>query len=214
MGLFSKGEKVQGWAQIVSTSMAPHNAVSGTCRMNVILQAEGTPAIPIETSKICRVSKWPRAGMRLPCEFDPNKPEKFDIDWSGVESWQDQARRQAEMMAQQMNQPGRGGMPAGIPGMPGNVQVINLSGGEADPAKIARAEQMLGIDIDGDGRIGAPPAGAAPPPPPPPGAPPPALAPMTPDDRVDALERLAALHEKGLLTAAEFAAEKQRLLSS
>ena len=123
-------------------------------------------------------------------------------------------------MAQRMNQRGQPGMPMGVPGMPGNVQVINLSGGEPDPAKIARAEQMLGIDLNGDGRIGGAP-NAAPPgaPPPPPGAPPPAPgAPpaqaMTPEERVAALKRLAALHEKGMLTAAEFAAEKQRLLSS
>ena len=76
MGLFSKGgsSKVNGWAQIVSTSRPPHNAVSGVCQMNVVLQAEGVPAIAVESTKLCRVSKWPRAGMQLPCVFDPSKP--------------------------------------------------------------------------------------------------------------------------------------------
>lgn len=53
---------------------------------------------------------------------------------------------------------------------------------------------------------------AAPPPPPayaPPAAPPPAA----PQDRMEALERLAALHNSGALTDEEFAFEKRRILA-
>ena len=52
----------------------------------------------------------------------------------------------------------------------------------------AGLEQMLGTDLDGDGRIGG-------------------------GDRLVQLERLAHLHATGALTAAEFEAEKRRLLA-
>ncbi len=221
MGLFSKSDKVRGWAQIVSTTRAPYQATSGICKMQVIVQADGIPATHVEASKMCSVKKWPEPGMVLPCELDPEKPEKFKILWDEVETWAEQSRRQAAMMAQQMNQnPGQPGMGGG-PGMAGGqAQIVNLSGEAPDPAKIAKLEQMLGRDLDGDGGIGTvggvaaglipgtsmPGQGLAPPP----AGPPPA----SPDDRVAALERLAVLREKGLLTDAEFAAEKQRILGS
>ncbi len=56
-----------------------------------------------------------------------------------------------------------------------------------------------------------PPAPAAAPAAPPP--PPPAAAPPSMDERVEALERLAALKEQGFLTDEEFAAQKAKLLA-
>jgi Short C-terminal domain len=47
---------------------------------------------------------------------------------------------------------------------------------------------------------------------PPPAAPPPAAAPA--EDRVEKLKELASLKDQGILTEAEFAAEKARILQS
>ncbi|MEE1786674.1 SHOCT domain-containing protein [Streptomyces sp. SP17BM10] len=43
-------------------------------------------------------------------------------------------------------------------------------------------------------------------------APPPAAAPSSTDDTIDQLQKLAALKEQGVLTEAEFAAQKARIL--
>jgi hypothetical protein len=206
MGLFSKGDKVRGWAQIVSTSQAPYQASIASCKMQVIVQAEGIPATPVETTKMCSARKWPSPGMTVPCLIDPQKPEKFKILWDEIESWEEQARGQAAAMAEQMNR--QAGQPGMAPGQMGGgaVQIVNLSGGAADPAKIAQLEQMLGRDLDGDGSIGmiggsGPVTGSSSP-----------LPGTDVDDRVGSLERLAALRDKGLLTPAEFDAEKRRIL--
>lgn len=75
------------------------------------------------------------------------------------------------------------------------------------------AEAGIGIDLDGDGVVSEAPDRMPPPPPPPP---PPAFPPPDVDEdpleRVQALERLAALRDSGALTEAEFDAEKARLL--
>jgi len=53
------------------------------------------------------------------------------------------------------------------------------------------------------------PAYAAPPPPPPPAAP----AAPNPDDLIEQLQKLAALRDQGILTAAEFETQKAKLLT-
>ncbi|WP_336922860.1 SHOCT domain-containing protein [Aquipuribacter sp. SD81] len=58
------------------------------------------------------------------------------------------------------------------------------------------------------------PAGYAPAYAPPPVPPPPAAAPASTEDRLQQLERLAALRSSGILTDQEFAAEKARILGS
>jgi hypothetical protein len=182
--------------------------------MQLIVQAEGLPATHVEATRICRVKKWPHPGSVLPVEFHAEKPEKFDILWDQVPSWEEQARQQAAMLTQAINQ---GGAAPGMAFPAGNVQVVNLSGGPVDPEKMAAVERMVGMDLDGDGRVGGAAAGSTLPPPP--GAPVAPVAPGFPPppgdagDRVSALERLAALRDRGVLTPTEFEIEKQRILS-
>ncbi|MBD0691570.1 SHOCT domain-containing protein [Streptomyces sp. CBMA123] len=45
-------------------------------------------------------------------------------------------------------------------------------------------------------------------------APPPAAAPTSTDDTIDRLQKLAALKEQGVLTEAEFAAQKAKILGA
>jgi hypothetical protein len=120
-----------------------------------------------------------------------------------------------------------GGTPAGLSGMLGGAQVMNLSGQDlADlPEEKKQKLRMLGIDPDRlAAQQGGAPAGAPAPPAaePPPGAaaapgaaPPDAAAPAQGDDmddRLEQLERLARLRDQGVLTQAEFEAQKQQIL--
>lgn len=83
--------------------------------------------------------------------------------------------------------------PASDPSAPSGHVVrstsITLHGHAATADEIARFETLTGLDLNGDGLAGRP-----------------------PDDRLAALERLAALHTSGALTDEEFAAEKRRIL--
>jgi hypothetical protein len=65
------------------------------------------------------------------------------------------------------------------------------------------AEQALGIDLDGDGKVAGVTVGAT--------APPGAQS-VAGDDRIAQLERLAKLRDQGVLSSTEFEAEKQRVL--
>jgi hypothetical protein len=69
------------------------------------------------------------------------------------------------------------------------VTIVGGTAADIPPEMRAGLEQMLGVDIDGDGRIGG---GSG--------------------DRLAQLERLAHLHATGALTTAEFEAEKRRIL--
>ena len=94
------------------------------------------------------------------------------------------------------------------------IQFVGGSPSDLPPEKLARLEQMLGTDIDGDGVVGAP---AAPAPPhdqaaqhASPGV---SATAADADERVRLLTQLHELHKAGALTDQEFANEKQRLLS-
>jgi hypothetical protein len=220
-------DPVRGSAQIVSSTRAPHNATSGNCRMHLVVSVPGHQAFAIDDEFITRVKKWPSPGQTLPIVASQSDPTKFKILWDEVPDWGDQASAQAAQLAAAMNQqpPPQGDQqyPQYNPGQPGPPTVM-INGRPATPQELEQYEVMTGMDLDGDGRIagGAPAAGdglqgliasAM-------GG----LQPMTPqgipdqpgaaDDRVAALERLAALKESGVITEAEFAAEKARILDS
>jgi len=208
MGLFNRiKDPVGGTARVVSVTAAPHNATSGTCRMNLVIEAPGIAAFAVEERKICRVARWPQPGMMLPCTVDRANPERFDVDVKSIPDWRDQARMQAEMLAQQSNM---GGPPqfggVHIAGQP-TVQIHGAFTQEQAAEALRQAEMATGMDLDGDGRVGSATnvgaanvvAGPAPQ-----GAP--------GGDVVGQLERLAALHRSGALTDAEFAAQKARLM--
>jgi hypothetical protein len=108
--------------------------------------------------------------------------------------------------------------------LPPSIQVIGGSPQQAKQA-IDMAEQMTGMDLDGDGKVagGAAPAGGSPmsawlgaaqqaysayavPPTP-------ASAPAS-DDPVSKLERLAKLLDEGTITRDEFDAEKKKILGA
>jgi hypothetical protein len=140
------------------------------------------------------------------------------IEWDEVVAHGDRAKAEAEAMAAALRgdagaaQAQPEGVPAEAAGVvsqfqqmfPGATVRVDSSSVPASPEVIRKVEQATGMDLDGDGRIGASVAG---------GAAPQAGA-ADPEDRIAALERLARLRESGALSASEFEAEKRRLLDS
>lgn len=199
MGLFSRGkdERVDGTAQIVSCNRPGQHGVFSPCTMNIVVSAPGLEAVAIEKTQLMRAAKWPRPGMTLPAKIDPENPAGAEIDFGAIPKGRDAARDAAEQMAAMMNQQGGGGVfAAGVGPMLGGARVQVMGPGANDPEKIRRAEQALGIDLDGDGQIGGP---AAP-------------ADVSGDDALVQLERLVKLRDAGALTAEEFAEQKRRIL--
>jgi hypothetical protein len=227
MGLLDRFQRikdpVRGSAQVVSTTRPPHGAVSGNCRMHLVVTVPGHPAFPVDESFIVRVAKWPQPGMTLPIEASQSQPAKFKIQWDEVGSWHDAAAAQSQELAARLNQPPTVPGPPHAP--PGTAPTVMVGGRPATPEEVQAYEAQTGLDLDGDGRI----AGGAPAPPgglssliagamAQAGTTPPAAGPQgapsgpDPDQRIAALERLVALRDAGALTEAEFEAEKARLL--
>lgn len=185
-------DPVRGTAQVVSATAAPDSATSGTCRMHLVVSVPGHASYAIDDEYIVKVKKWPSPGQSLPIEASQSDPTRFKIVWDEIHDWDVGAAAQAQQLAQAMNQ-----QPAPMPpdGQPpptqGTSSTVMINGRPATPEELKQYEAMTGMDLDGDGRL----AGGA-------------------DDRLSALERLAALKASGALTEAEFEAEKARILGS
>jgi Short C-terminal domain len=190
MGLFSRKPKdgVRGTAQVVSSTAHGGRATHQTCRLNLVVQAEGMQPYSVEHAQICPASKWPHPGSVLPVVVSRKDPSNLKIDFDAMPDAADVARQRAEQQAAMMR---NGGATGATGAMFGGAPVTIVGGTAADipPEMRAGLEQMLGVDIDGDGRIGG---GSG--------------------DRLAQLERLAHLHATGALTTAEFEAEKRRIL--
>ena len=195
MGLFRRKIKngVAGSAQVVSCSMHGSDGAYQNCRMQLVVHVEGWQPYPAEVHQIVSRKKWPQPGITLPVLVSRGDPHKLKIDFDQVPTNRDRARQIAEQQAQSM------GSPAGFPPPGSDQPQVQIIGDPSSlpPEKLDRVERMLGLDLDGDGRVGSPattsPSGGS-------------------DDRLARLERLAALHASGALTDAEFAAEKARIL--
>jgi hypothetical protein len=208
MGWFRRRKRVEGTAQVVAHSPMPHKGTSARCNLTVVVQAPGIPAQTVECSTTVSVKKWPRHGQVLPVDVDPDDPSDLKVLWDRVVAVDDVARQQGDAIARSLDD-GR----TTVVSTPGTtVHVVSLDGREPDPASLRMAEQIMGVDLDQDGTVGdgsATPspfaslfASAA------------STGPLggSGDDRIAALERLAALHAQGILTDAELEAEKRRIL--
>ena len=218
MGLFGRKPRngVRGTARVVACTAHSGTATHQTCRMNLVVEVDGIPAYSIEHSQITPARKWPNPGDVLPVVVNRKDPSKLSVDFDEVPDQRDFARQRAEQHAAMLRGGGAQGsaMPgtAGLPGMPAGFQIegtpqVTIVGGTAadiPPEMRAGLEQMLGVDLDGDGVIGG--AGAA--------ASAPHVAGGGGDDRLAQLERLARLHQSGALSDREFEAEKRRLLGA
>ena len=189
MGWFKRGidDGVAGQARVVSSS-SPHGGRGRTavkmCAMNLVISAGDIPAFSVEHSQLCRTKRWPYAGTVLPVVVSRSDPSRFEIDFDAVPDHRDVARQRAEQQAAMMRNGGT--VTVGGPG----VTFVGGTAADIPPEMRAGLEQMLGVDLDGDGTAGAP------------------------TDRISQLERLAQLRSSGALTEQEFEAEKRKLLGS
>lgn len=206
-GLKRIKDPVRATAQIVSTTAAPDSATSGTCRMHLVVTVPGHASYAIDDEFIVKVKKWPSPGQTLPLEASRSDPTKFKILWDEIPDWDVGAAAQAEQLAASMNQEPPTGQ------VSSSSSTVMINGRPATPEELQQYEAMTGMDLDGDGRVAggaAAPGGGLQ------GLIASAMAdqPGRADDRVAALERLAALKASGTITEAEFQSEKARILDS
>lgn len=205
-------DPVSATGRLIGCSRAPHAAVSGNCAMRVVVQADGLEAYHVDLHEIVRTDRWPQPGQTLPVVISRADPRRVRVDWDRVPRAADIAAMQADAVVQALN--GQGAAPdaamAGLAGMAAGAEVRIVDLGDGDPAaradKIRRVEQLLGTDIDGDGAVGAPPAPASA------RASAPEPEPTLSQGMVAQLERLAALHRAGALSADEYTAAKRRVI--
>jgi hypothetical protein len=196
LGLFTRiKDPVHGTAQVVSGTRPPDSATSANVRLQLVVQAEGIAPYSTELHCIAPTRKWPFPGETLPVIVSRADPHKLKIDWDEVVPHADRGREQAEQLAAALRGragPGAGaGADAALAGIPPEAQAIVAQLRQAFPGaqvQVGSAEMssMPGV------------------------APAPAEDPE--EETLDRLERLAALHERGVLTDAEFAEQKRRIL--
>jgi hypothetical protein len=238
-------DPVHGSMHVVGCSALDAREMRAPCHMTYVIQADGMEAFSGEQVFELWAAQWPEPGDDLPVIFDRADPSHVDVDTTQIPNHADQAMTDAQQLAAQLNAGGAAagagvaagaggaagtggaagaGGPAGILGaqfagaQAGSITPIVI--GNADPERVkaamAKAEQALGIDLDGDGVVGGvtnPPAATPIPGAPAPTAPASTGAPAPTGGTIAALEQLAALHDRGALTDEEFAAQKQKLLA-
>jgi hypothetical protein len=149
-----KNGHVRGSLHIVSCTALDPRELRAPCHMNYVVQSPGIPAFAGEQVFEVWTKQWPSPGDDLPVIFDPSRPEKLKIQWGELPSHADSAKLHAQQLAAQLN---AGAVPGAAPrAQPMTVTPIVV--GSADPEQIRqallRAEQTLGIDLNGDGKIG------------------------------------------------------------
>jgi hypothetical protein len=84
-------EPVRGIAQVVSCS-APHgDSGEQSCRMALVVEAEGVPATTAEYDGLVERARWPVPGTALPVTVDRAEPRSFRIEWDEIEPSRDLA---------------------------------------------------------------------------------------------------------------------------
>ncbi|MFN0147572.1 MAG: SHOCT domain-containing protein [Dehalococcoidia bacterium] len=218
--LFNAGVKdgLPGKAVVQSSSMPSPAASMYNVSMWIDVYVDGWAPYRLEHECFVRAGKHPWPGETLPVVVDRKNPKRVDIQW-------DQVRTVDEEMA------------AGKPGLfPGQVDAATVLGASpaggidlaallsgAGPANVHVSDQAVDMGAGGSGQVidlrGTPagdqiraalaarginlpvrPDAAA------------ADSPPAGGDRLSQLERLAALRDAGVLTPAEFDAEKDRIL--
>ena len=184
---------VEGKAFVQSASHPPDDATSTNVMMWLDVYVEGWEPYRVEHNCVVKISKHPQPGETLPVIVDRENKERIDIQW-------DQVKTVDELM--------RDGQPGQIPGVGnmamGQPQVIDLRNAGLSGDLNERIQQAMQIAQQTMQQ------GAA-------GMPPPAVDSGSDENmvtkRLAQLEQLASLRDSGVLTDAEFEAEKVKILS-
>ncbi|GGF28063.1 SHOCT domain-containing protein [Subtercola lobariae] len=167
--------------------------------MDVVLSAPGLTPVAARYSHAIVTSKWPEPGMTLPASIDPANPQKFTILWQQLNSGPESGHRRAEDIAAQMKAPDRSAAHVEeTPAQGDERQQISLNGSPIDSSQVDTEALWRNFD----GLMAAASSSSAP-----------LSRPAQTTDVAPLLDRLASLRDRGILTQAEFEAQKQKLLS-
>jgi hypothetical protein len=166
-------DPVRGTAQVVSCTGHRGEGVMQSCRMQLVVQADGVPAKALEHSELVHYTRWPSPGITLPVTVDRSNPARLKVEWDEVASTRDRAEAAAE----------------------------DLAGEKRDEPVVPTGGGITPQMIDGPGALAARGDGA-----------PPRQADGGVEHRIERLERLAKLHEQGILTDAELAEQTRQVL--
>jgi Short C-terminal domain len=202
-------DSVRGTAQLVSYEETSfRNEFDTTIVAQVIVQGEGIQPTAVESRISVPNSQLPLSpGDSWDVVFERDDPKQFktvEPDEQQAAANHAAAQQEAQRLAEQMRAGGAPAFPAA--GGMAAPQVIDMSGGAADPERVAAAmakvQEMFGVDMSGAaaGYSGSADSGPA------------AAPPAAGDDTLDRLERLDELRRNGTLTEAEFELQKQRIL--
>ncbi|GAB3509122.1 SHOCT domain-containing protein [Phytohabitans suffuscus] len=196
MGRFDRfkriSDPVDGTAQVVSATSAPDGQGSAACGMHLVVSAPGVPAFAVEGTYMVKMAKWPWPGMVLPITVSRADPARFKIRWDRVPTGRAAAAERAARLAETLNAQAAGWTASGPP--PAGVSLdgaVFVNGRPATPAEVERVVGTLGAALGGQRPPGA-------------GA--------TGQDRLGRLERLAALHRSGAISAAEYERLKAEII--
>jgi hypothetical protein len=196
-------DPVRGTATVVSSSDYRDSttvAPSWTgCSMTCVVQADGVPAQPShQRAMTAPTAKWPWPETVLPITIDRAQPAEWIVHWDELQTSTEINNAQADALASAMR--GESGAAAGLSGVAGlgSATAIDTRG---DPGLRDQVLGMLhaqGVDVDGlqGQRAEAPASGSG------------------TDDPLARLEKLDQLHASGVLTDAEFAEQKAKILGN
>ncbi len=167
--------------------------------MTCVVQADGVPAqTSHQRAMSAPTAKWPWPETVLPITIDRAEPTEWIVHWEELQTATEINNAQADALAAAMSgEPGAAAGLSGVAGL-GGATVIDTRG---DPGLRDQVLGMLdahGVDIDGPQghRSEAAASGSG------------------TDDQLGRLEKLGQLHATGVLTDAEFAEQKAKILRS
>lgn len=172
--------QIEGSLHVVSCTAIDPRELRAPCHMNYVVRAPGVPAFAGEQVFEIWTKQWPTPGDDLPVVLDPRTPQKLHIQWDRLPSHADSGKLHAEQLANELNAARASGSAASgsattgpaVTGAPmaeipaafsaalaSGTVVTPIVVGSADPEQIRlallRAEQALGVDLNGDGKVGA-----------------------------------------------------------
>jgi hypothetical protein len=196
-------DAVRGTATVVSSSDYRDSttvAPSWTgCSMTCVVQADGVPAQKShQRAMTTPTAKWPWPWMVLPITIDRAQPAEWIVHWDELQTSTAINNAQADALASAMRgEPGAAGGLSGVARL-GGATVIDtrLNPGLGD--QVLGVLQAQGVDVESlrGQRAEAAASGSG------------------DDDELARLEKLGQLHASGVLTDAECAEQKAKILGS
>ena len=196
-------DPVRGTATVVSSSDFKDSAAVAPswtgCSMTCVVQADGVPAKSShQRAMSAPTSKWPWPQTVLPITIDRAKQTEWVVHWEELQTAAEVNSAEADALASTMRgEPSGSGGLSGVPGLDG-ATVIDTRGDPGLRDDVLGMLRTQGVAVDGlqDHRAAAAASGSG------------------TDDQLDRLEKLGQLHASGVLTDAEFAEQKAKILGS